>query len=115
MIVVITGGRDYNDGAAIYAALDSLHTVHPITCLYQGGASGADRWSKAWAIERGVPFREFLADWDNLGKKAGFMRNYEMLAFNPRPTYCVSFPGGAGTAHMTKICEEGYVTVWKPY
>ncbi|AVJ51849.1 hypothetical protein Vid5_gp94 [Pantoea phage vB_PagS_Vid5] len=115
MIVVVTGGRDYNDCAAITAALDALHTQYPITMLYHGCARGVDTLCGLWASARGVPVREFPADWENCGPRAGLMRNIEMIASNPRPVYCIAFPGGTGTAHMVKHCKIAGVPVWQPY
>ncbi len=56
MNILVTGGRDYIDKERVYYALDYLHTERGITCIIQGGARGADRLAKQWAIDRGIPF-----------------------------------------------------------
>ncbi len=47
--------------------------------VIHGGALGADSLASEVAEERGFAQWEFLPHWDNLGKKAGPMRNYNML------------------------------------
>lgn len=130
MIVVVTGGRNYNDRAAIYAALDQLHAQYPITRLREGDASGVDRISGEWADMRGIQHDKMPADWSNInvpgavvrqGKhgaynaRAGHDRNQSMLDADPKPQYGIVFPGGTGTADMTKRMRESGITVWEPY
>lgn len=130
MIVVVTGGRNYTDRAAIYAALDQLHSQYPITMLREGDASGVDRICGEWADSHGVKHDRCPADWSNLdapgavirhGKhgpynaRAGHDRNQSMLDVEPKPQYGVAFPGGTGTADMTKRMRASGITVWEPY
>lgn len=115
MIIVCTGGLTYNNYAAVYAALDMLHSQYGVETVHVGCALGADECVRAWAQERGVLLYVHKAKWEELGPRAGNMRNIEMLVADPRPTYCVAFPGGKETAHMIRQCEVGAVTIWKPY
>lgn len=72
-----------------------------------GGARGADRNAEIWAEQRGYPVRVYPADWDKHGKKAGPIRNQEMLD-KEDPDLVVAFPGGSGTANMiSKACRFG--------
>ena len=52
MRVLVCGGRDYQDKALVYAALDALDRKHGISAIIHGDARGADRLGKAWGIER---------------------------------------------------------------
>lgn len=113
MRTLITGGRDYNDRAAVYAALDLLHAQYPITCIIHGDARGADRLCRDWAVSRGIPHLPHPADWESYGKAAGHIRNGQMLL--ARPDYCVAFPGGRGTADMMRKATIHGLTVWRPY
>lgn len=130
MIVVVTGGRDYNDKAAIFGALSILHAQHPITELIEGEASGVDSICREWAELHAIPVRRCPADWGNLdvpgavikqGKHgsynavAGHQRNQSMLDDEPRPAYGVVFPGGRGTADMHRRMLKAGLTVWVPY
>lgn len=51
-----------------------------------------------------------MADWEDLGRKAGPIRNQRMLD-DGRPELVVAFPGGPGTAHMCRIAREAGVEV----
>lgn len=100
MVLVVTGGRDFDNRAAVYAALDSLADVS--FTLYQGGCRGADALAAEWAHARGIPERVFPADWARLGRAAGQQRNRQMLsaALSAADDGCalLAFAGGRGTA-----------------
>jgi hypothetical protein len=52
-------------------------------------ARGADTLAEEWAKVRGIPC---TADWDDLGRKAGPIRNAQMLR-KGRPELVVACPG----------------------
>jgi hypothetical protein len=101
MRLVVTGGRDYCETKRIFAALDELHSRKPVSALIEGEARGLDVRAKAWAKRRGIPVREFPADWGRYDKAAGGIRNQQMID-EGRPDYGLVFPGGAGTADMRR-------------
>lgn len=45
----------------------------------QGLARGADTLGTHYARERGIQVLEFPADWERLGRRAGMVRNLQML------------------------------------
>jgi len=49
--------------------------------------------TEEWAKARGVPCDVHVARWAELGRKAGAIRNQQMLD-EGRPTLVVAFPGG---------------------
>ncbi|KAA8134771.1 DUF2493 domain-containing protein, partial [Salmonella enterica subsp. enterica serovar Anatum] len=57
MIIVVTGGRDFNDRTAVFFALGILHKQFPITELIEGGASGGDNLCKQRAQLHSIPVR----------------------------------------------------------
>lgn len=63
MRVLVCGGRTYASKARVFAVLDLIHARIAISCLIQGGASGADDLARLWARERGVPGEEYRAEW----------------------------------------------------
>ena len=67
--------------------------------LFHGGAKGADRIAAEFAEDLGWEVIEVKADWDVHGKKAGVLRNVQMLDQNP--SYVVAFWDGQskGTKH----------------
>jgi hypothetical protein len=112
--VGITGGRAYQDQAKVYQSLDrlKLFAKNKKIVIVHGCARGADSLAGSWAKERGVDVDEHPADWDQHGKRAGPIRNQEML--DSGLNQLVAFPGGTGTEDMTTRCEKANVPVWWP-
>lgn len=110
MRLLICGGRDYSDRAALFATLDAYHATKPIELLIHGAARGADMLAQDWADRRGVCCLQFPAKWDRDGKAAGPIRNQKML-YEGKPTFIIAFPGGRGTADMVKRAKAAGVAV----
>lgn len=98
MRALVCGGRTYRNREQAFSYLDQLHAKYKFTEIIAGAAVGADALAVEWAIARNIPYREFPADWDKHGDRAGRKRNIEMLT--EKPDLIVAFPGGAGTRHM---------------
>jgi hypothetical protein len=113
MILLVCGGRDYEDGDFAFTVLDRIHTKRCITLIIEGGALGADRVARCWAISRSVPYVSCPADWNKYGKRAGFIRNGTMLA-DHKPDGVCAFPGGRGTADMIRQAKLANVPVYQP-
>jgi hypothetical protein len=111
--VLVCGGRDFDDRAALDAALDRLHAQRRFTLLIAGGARGADTMAAKWASDRGVRTRIFMARWNIYGRAAGPIRNTRMLR-KGRPDLVVAFPGGRGTAGMVALARDAGVEVVTP-
>lgn len=109
MKILVCGGRDYENCAAVNRALNSLADV---THVIHGGAAGADYCAFKWANDHGVQEVRCDANWQYWGKAAGAARNRSMLALSP--DLVVAFPGGTGTAHMVRIAEAAGIKVWMP-
>jgi predicted Rossmann-fold nucleotide-binding protein len=112
--VLVCGGRDFDDRAALYAALDRLYAQHRFTVLIAGGARGADMLAVQWARDRGIRTRIFLARWRHQGAAAGPIRNMRMLK-EGRPDLVIAFPGGKGTAGMMALAQGAGVPVVRPH
>lgn len=110
MLVLVCGGRDYTDRAALKSVLDAIHEDQGIEVLITGAASGADYLAETWARTARVPYVGHPAKWEQLGKKAGIIRNNEML-FRWKPDLVVAFPGGKGTTHMVASARSLNVEV----
>jgi hypothetical protein len=104
MKLIVAGGRDFTDNELLYKKLDKLLESLPITEIVAGGATGADRLGVEWAIERGVTFKEFNADWRHHGKKAGPIRNRQMAEYADS---LIAFWDGQsrGTKHMIQYMK----------
>jgi hypothetical protein len=65
-------------------------------------ALGADQGGKQWAMRRGVCLKAFEADWANLSRRAGPIRNTAMVQYATGAAMLIAFPGGRGTADITR-------------
>lgn len=101
MRVLVCGGRDFADAAMVDRVLNRLHTTYGITVLIHGAARGADSLAATWAQQHAVECRAFPANWFKYGPAAGPIRNQQMLD-EAKPGMFVAFPGGSGTADMTR-------------
>lgn len=63
--------------AAVLDGIDSHFDGN--TVIIHGAAPGADRYADKWAKAKGKEPLAFPADWELLGKSAGYFRNKKML------------------------------------
>jgi hypothetical protein len=108
--VLVCGGRQFKDAAFLSAKLDELHRQYRFTTLIEGDAEGADRMAGAWADANGIELLVYPADWENLKRKAGPIRNKQMLD-EGKPDLVVAFPGTSGTFNMCRQAEAAGVPV----
>lgn len=102
--VLVCGGRGYINKARLEEVLNSRSDIG---CIVQGGATGADRLAKLWAISKGIPEFECKANWTKFQKAAGSIRNNWMLQWF-KPDLVIAFPApeSRGTWHMIKLARE---------
>ena len=90
MKLIIAGGRDFTDvPLAAWHFTAFVEELHPeatalvpcITEIVSGTARGADKVGEEVAKAFGIPVKQFIPDWDGLGKRAGFVRNAEMAEY----------------------------------
>ena len=113
MRVLVCGGRDFDDVELMISVLDRLHTEKSFTMLIHGNARGADRIADDWAWRRGVPREPYglpQGEWDELGKRAGPLRNQRMLD-EGKPDLVVAFPGGGGTKDIVRRAVKAGVAI----
>ena len=103
----ISGGREFDDLAFVWSHLDPYTSslFGPVTEIGFGCARGVDYFGWRWAFHNRVPFRRYVADWDELGTKAGTIRNGAMLD-DFQPDLLLVFPGGTGTRNCAKQAKE---------
>lgn len=77
--VVICGSRDFTDWEMFKRCLEDTRKSITIGSIISGGCRGADTLAKRYAIEFGIAFKEYPADWRTYGKSAGAIRNQEMV------------------------------------
>ena len=75
MKVAVIGSRGFNK----YDLLKSTLSTIDISLIISGGAIGADTLAEVYAKEKGIETKIFLPDWKKHGKKAGFLRNTDII------------------------------------
>lgn len=78
MKVLIFGSRNWTNYNKILEIVQKLKAKYGDIIIIEGGCRGADLLAKQAAIELGIKYEEFPADW-TLGKKAGPLRNQKMI------------------------------------
>ena len=79
MKLAVVGSRGYDDYEGLNKVLSTLMTHHNISLLISGGAKGADSLAERFAEENGIKTKIIIPDWAKLGKKAGPMRNSDIV------------------------------------
>lgn len=77
MNYAIVGSRGFNNYAMLKVVCNKL--VCSTDTIISGGAKGADSLGKQYATEYKLNYIEFPADWDKYGKRAGYIRNQEII------------------------------------
>lgn len=126
--ILVCGGRNFGNTKAerdyIFECLDNFCLQHgyvtedhnkdavwlPVVTVIAGAAKGVDTAAVDWAITNWCDFIEFPADWKTHGKKAGYLRNVQMLK-EGKPDHVIAFQGGKGTAMMIKLAKDNFVPV----
>ncbi len=82
--------------------------------IIHGAANGADTIAGMAAKELGLEVMEFPAEWSKHGKRAGPIRNQQMLD-EGRPNGVIAFhediSRSKGTKHMIKIAKKNNIPV----
>ncbi len=81
--IIIAGGRDFEKQAFVNSKLDHIfrNLNQDDIEIVEGGARGADRCGRVYAETNGIDYVTFNADWENLGRKAGPIRNSQMAEY----------------------------------
>jgi hypothetical protein len=80
MKTIIAGSRSFSD----YELLRSVCDEYEIMEIVSGTARGADLLGEQYGKEKGIPIKQFPADWNKWGKRAGFLRNVQMAEYGER-------------------------------
>lgn len=106
--LIVAGGRDFNDYKLLSETLEYIGNViyeAESVALVSGMARGADALGYRYAKEHRIRCYEFPANWEGLGKRAGFMRNNEMGKF--ANALLVFWDGKSkGTKHMIDTMNQ---------
>jgi len=112
--VLVTGSRDWRDIAKIRTQMHiacARYLPSAIVIVHGGCPRGADRLADVWAKRYGLRTEPHPADWETHGKRAGFIRNAEMVALGA--DVCLAFikDGSKGATHTADLAEKAGIPV----
>lgn len=107
MRVLICGGRDF-DRIDVFSRV--MGAIEGDLEIISGMAPGADTMAVEFAEAYNYPVHKFPADWDQYGKKAGPIRNQQMID-EGLPDLGIAFPTkrSRGTYDMIRRLEKAGV------
>lgn len=110
--ILVTGSREWTDTETIRQALADHAKLTERTTVVDGACPrGADRIAHWFASAWGWRTERHPADWETHGKRAGFIRNAEMVALGA--DICLAFikDGSKGATDCADIAEKAGITV----
>ena len=107
MKIAIVGSRTFSDYITLENYIDGIvkENQYDVTEVVSGGAKGADALGELYATTHGLKKTIFYADWKTYGRRAGFVRNVDIIK---NCDICFAFWDGEshGTKHDIELCEE---------
>lgn len=103
--LAIVGSRSFNDYERLKKIIDYIRTKFNVVKIVSGGARGADSLGAEYATKHNIELVVFPAEWDRLGKSAGYVRNEKIV---DNSDFIVAFWDGVskGTKHTINIAER---------
>lgn len=93
----IVGYRGFTDYEKFSKIIDEyIEEIGPPLFIISGGAKGTDTLAEKYAFDHKIPTKIFKPEWDKYGKKAGIMRNTDIVQ---NSTHVIAFlsPKSIGT------------------
>lgn len=105
MKLAIIGSRTFEDYDLLCSSIRANYNIDDIEAIVSGAAKGADSLGAKFAHDNEIPLMEFPAEWKKYGKRAGFIRNHDIIK---NCTHCIAFWDGEshGTQHSISLCQE---------
>lgn len=114
--VLVCGSRTWTDHIPVLVFLAGWQATNP-GCSFRvahGNAQGADTYGGDAAEVLGMTVEKFPANWTTHGKRAGFLRNKQMIdEFKPDIVLAFSeSPISKGTAHTVRLAKAANIPVY---
>jgi hypothetical protein len=118
--ILVTGSREFDDYATICLELGHVMTrliaadgPYPHVIVVHGGARGADTLAEQAARAFGMGTESHPADWGGYGKRAGFIRNAEIVSLGAdlALAFYKQGAGNRGTDHCARLAERARIPV----
>jgi len=108
-IITVAGSRSINDYELVKKAFSEIDIK--VDCIVSGGAKGIDQLGERLAKDYNLKLITILPYWDELGKKAGMIRNMEM--FNYSDALLAIWDGESnGTKHMINLFKKSNKSIY---
>jgi hypothetical protein len=110
--VIIAGGKDYADAETLRKAASRF--ISREDTIISGTAKGADTLGEEFAERNGLPLERYPADWERLGRGAGYSRNHQMCQIADAALF---FWNGRskGTKHCIEEAHKARLTTMVVY
>jgi hypothetical protein len=116
MRVIVTGSRTWDrpdvirDCLTIIAKAAFAEGDTELVVVHGACPKGADAIADAWALEQGrlwpIRAERHPANWDRDGRRAGFIRNEEMVLLGADLLLAFIRDGSRGASHTVRRAEE---------
>lgn len=115
-LVLVCGSRDWRSQVQIEtglreAAAKAREFGRQMTVI-TGGASGADQIGEIVARRLGFEVEVVPAQWSTFGRRAGFLRNKQMIEREPDLVLAFQKYGSTGTQHTINLAEAAGIPCW---
>ena len=108
--IIVAGSRDFTDKDFLSGKLDELISgIDGDIEIVSGHCRGADMLGEQYAKEHKIAMRVFIANWDEYGRAAGYIRNRHMAEYAAENNgILAAFPIGEyrGTMLMVKLAKQ---------
>jgi len=103
MKVIIAGSRGIADYDVVEKAIKE--SGFEITEIVSGGARGPDQIGEQYATRNSITLKQFIPDWRQFGRQAGYLRNEKMANYG-EALIAVWDGESKGTKHMIDLATK---------
>jgi hypothetical protein len=115
MRLLVTGSRDWTDSEKIHAEMAwvTLGYIQNITLVHGACPTGADDIADKHAARLGWDVERHPAQWSRYGKRAGFVRNAEMV--DAGANVCLAFirNRSKGASMCAELAEKAGIPTYR--